>query len=101
MDPTCKVHTEMLRAANLDELDIPTNHDGRPMRRTAYAIPPEQFSDEQDSDSEQEGPYEKLSKKYQKEREDSVDDNNIPQKLIKPWNSNKMRILERRNLRVL
>ena len=38
------------------------------MRKTAYAIPPEQSSDEHDSDSEQEGPYEKLAKKYQKER---------------------------------
>ena len=75
---TCKVHAEMLRAANLDEWDIPTTHDGRPMRRTAYAIPPEQSSDEHDSDSEQEGPYEKLAKKYQKEREDSDDEDNIP-----------------------
>ena len=74
---TCKVHAEMLRDANLDEWDIPTIHDGRPMRKTAYAIPPEQSSDEHDSDSEQEGPYEKLVKKYQKEREDSDDEDNI------------------------
>ena len=65
---TCKVHAEMLRAANLDEWNIPTTHDGRPMRRTAYAIPPEQSSDEHGSDSEQEGPYEKLAKKYQKRK---------------------------------
>ena len=74
---TCKVHAEMLRAAKLDEWDIPTPHDGRPMRRIAYAIPPEQSSDEHDSDSEQEGSYEKLAKKYQKEREDSDDEDNI------------------------
>ena len=66
LDGSCKVHAEMLRAANLDEWDIPTTHDGRPMRRTAYAIPPEQSSDEHDSDSEQEGTYEKLAKRYQK-----------------------------------
>ena len=75
---TCKVHAEMLRAANLDEWNIPTTHDGRPLRKTAYVIPPENSSNEDDSDFEQEGPYEKLAKKYQKERDDSDDEDSFP-----------------------
>ena len=42
-------------------------------QRETNAIP----SDEHDSDSEQEGSYEKLAKKYQKEREDSHDEDSI------------------------
>ena len=68
----------MLRAANIDEWVIPTSTDGRPLRKTAYVIPPEDSSDEESSDTDQEGPYEKLAKKYQKERDDSDEEDNIP-----------------------
>lgn len=74
---TCTVHAEMLRAANLDEWDIPTTHDGRPLWKTAYVIPPENSQNKDDSDSEQEGLYEKLAKKYQKQRDDSDDEDSI------------------------
>ena len=75
---TSRVHAEMLRAANIDEWVIPTSTDGRPLRKTAYVIPPEDSSDEESSDTDQEGPYEKLTKKYQKERDDSDEEDNIP-----------------------
>ena len=75
---TSRVHAEMLRAANIDEWVIPTSTDGRPLRKTAYVIPPEDSSDEESSDTDQEGPYEKLAKKYQKERDDSDEEDNIP-----------------------
>ena len=75
---TSRVHAEMLRAANIDEWVIPTSTDGRPLCKTAYVIPPEDSSDEESSDTDQEGPYEKLAKKYQKERDDSDEEDNIP-----------------------
>ena len=75
---TSRVHAEMLRAANIDEWLIPTSTDGRPLRKTAYVIPPEDSSDEESGDTDQEGPYEKLAKKYQKERDDSDEEDNIP-----------------------
>ena len=68
----------MLRAANIDEWVIPTSTDGRPLHKTAYVIPPEDSSDGEFSDTDQEGPYEKLAKKYQKERDDSDEEDNIP-----------------------
>ena len=75
---TSRVHAEMLRASNINEWVIPTSTDGRPLRKTAYVIPPEDSSDEESSDTDQEGPYEKLAKKYQKERDDSDEEDNIP-----------------------
>ena len=75
---TSRVHAEMLRAANIDECVIPTSTDGRPLHKTAYVIPPEDSSDEESSDTDQEGPYEKLTKTYQKEKADSDDEDNIP-----------------------
>ena len=75
---TSRVHAEMLRAANIDEWVIQTSTDGRPLRKTAYVIPPEESSNEESSDTKQEGPYEKLAKKYQKERDDSDEEDNIP-----------------------
>ena len=50
----------------------------RPLRKTVYVIPPEDSSDEEARDTDQEGPYEKLAKKYQKERDDSDEEHNIP-----------------------
>ena len=75
---TSRVHAEMLRAANIDEWVIPTSTGGRPLRKTAYVIPPEDSSDEESGDTDQQGPYEKLAKKYQKERDDSDEEDNIP-----------------------
>ena len=75
---TSRVHAEMLRPADIDECVIPMSTDGRPLRKTAYVISPEDSSDEESIDTDQEGPYEKLSKKYQKERDDSDEEDNIP-----------------------
>ena len=75
---TSRVHAEMLRAADIDDWMIPTSTGGRPLRKTVYAIPPEDSSDEESIDTDQEGPYEKYAKKYQKERDDSDEEDNIP-----------------------
>ena len=75
---TSRFHAKMLRAANIDEWVIPTYTDRRPLRKTAYVIQTEYSSYEESSDTDQEGPYEKLAKKYQKERDDSDEEDNIP-----------------------
>lgn len=75
---TAQVHAELLRAANVDEWDIPVTTEGRPIRKAAFAIPPEDSTSEEDSESEPDGPTEKIAKRYIKEREDSDDEENIP-----------------------
>ncbi len=73
---TSKVHAELLRLANIDDWEIPQTDDGRPMRKAAYVIPPEDSdSDSTDSDNE---PLLKLAKRVRLERDNSESEDNIP-----------------------
>lgn len=73
---TSRVHAELLRKAELDDWEIPRADDGRPMRRAAYVIPPDDStSEEEDSENE---PLAKLAAKHRHVREDSDEEDNIP-----------------------
>ncbi|XP_062587953.1 superoxide-generating NADPH oxidase heavy chain subunit C-like [Saccostrea cucullata] len=47
-----KAHKELLRLAKIDEWELPTNEQGRPLRKAAYVMPPESQSDNNDDNSE-------------------------------------------------
>ncbi len=66
----------MLRAANIDEWDIPKTPEGRPMRKAAYVVPPEDSESEEDTEVEE--PRRKIAKRYRHERDDSDDEDDIP-----------------------
>ena len=75
---TTKTHAEHLRKANIENWDIPTDTEGKPKRRAAYAVPPDE-SDSDDSSSDDSVPLAKLAKRYRKERENSDNEDVIPQ----------------------
>ena len=72
-----KVHAEHLRLANVDEWDIPKDQKGRLIRKAKYAVPPSSSSSEDVSDHSDE-PLSKIDKKYQKQRDTSSDEDDIP-----------------------
>ena len=75
---TTKTHAEHLRKANIENWDIPIDTEGKPKRRAAYAVPPDE-SDSDDSNSDDSVPLAKLAKRYRKERENSDNEDVIPQ----------------------
>jgi hypothetical protein len=75
---TSRVHAELLRLADIDEWDIPTQENGKPLRKPQYVIPPEVSDSETTSDSEEEMPLAQLAKRYRNERENSDEEDDIP-----------------------
>ena len=70
-----------MRKANIEDWDIPRDDEGKPKRRTAYVIPPDE-SDTSDSSSEDSEPLANLARRYRKEskeRNNSDNENEIPQ----------------------
>ena len=61
---TSKVHSEMLRLANIDDWQVPKTQDNRHLRDAAYVVPPQASDSElsSDSDSEMDVPLAKLAK---------------------------------------
>ena len=51
---TCKVHAELLRPAKINDWQIPKSETGRPIRKAAYVIPPDDSESESLSESENE-----------------------------------------------
>jgi hypothetical protein len=47
-----KAHKELLRLAKIDERDIPKNELCRPLRKSAYVVPPESETNSDESDNE-------------------------------------------------
>ena len=75
---TTKTHAEHLRKADIEEWDIPMNTEDKPKRRAAYVIPPDE-SETDDSSDDESVPLAKLAERYIKERENSDNEDNIPQ----------------------
>ncbi|MES9884949.1 MAG: hypothetical protein ABW185_29245, partial [Sedimenticola sp.] len=77
---TSRVHAELLRAAHIDEWDIPKTADGRPLRKAAYVVPPEdsESEDEGEESDHEDSPLSKVAQKYVRERDNSDDEDNIP-----------------------
>ena len=75
---TTKIHAEHLRKANIEDWDIPTDTEGKPKRRAAYVVPPDE-SETDDSSDDESVPIAKLAERYRKERENSDNGDNIPQ----------------------
>ena len=75
---TCKVHTEMLRLANIEDWQISKDENDKRLRDAAYVIPPEPSDSDSDSDPEMNLPLAKLAKRYRHERETSEDEEDIP-----------------------
>ena len=55
----------------------PKDQKGRPIRKAKYDVPPSSSSSEDESDRSNE-PLAKISKKYQKQRDTSSDEDDIP-----------------------
>ena len=72
-----KAHLEHLRLANVEEWDIPKDTLGRNIRRPRYVVPPSN-SEQSESESSDNEPLAKMSKRYRKQREDSSDEEDIP-----------------------
>ena len=75
---TTKTHAEHLRKANIEDWDIPMDTEGKPKRRAAYVVPPDE-SETDDSSDDESVPLAKLAERYRKERENSDNEDNIPQ----------------------
>ncbi|VDI43801.1 Hypothetical predicted protein [Mytilus galloprovincialis] len=85
-----KVHLEHLKKAKIDEWVIPTNLEGRQLRKTNYVVPPED-SDESDSELPVANPRERLINRYRQERETSSDEDDIPLAELKQKIANRNR----------
>lgn len=57
---TTKAHARHLHHAKLDEWEIPQNLGGRVLRQTQYVVPPENVSEEENSDDEGETSLQRL-----------------------------------------
>ena len=60
---TCKVHSEMLRLANIEDWQISKDETDKRLRDAAYVIPPELSDSDSDSDPEMNLPLAKLAKR--------------------------------------
>ena len=85
-----KVHLEHLKKAKIDEWVIPTNLEGRQLRKPNYVVPPED-SDESDSELPVANPRERLINRYRQERETSSDEDDIPLAELKQKIANRNR----------
>ncbi|VDI05237.1 Hypothetical predicted protein [Mytilus galloprovincialis] len=85
-----KVHLEHLKKAKIDEWVIPTNLEGRQLRKTNYVVPPED-SDESDNELPVANPRERLINRYRQERETSSDEDDIPLAELKQKIANRNR----------
>ncbi|CAC5423266.1 unnamed protein product [Mytilus coruscus] len=85
-----KVHLEHLKKAKIDEWVIPTNIEGRQLRKTNYVVPPND-SDGSESELPDANPRERLMNRYRQERETSSDEDNIPLAELKQKIANKKR----------
>jgi hypothetical protein len=77
---TVKSHAAHMRLANM-EWEIPRNTTGRPLRKVAYMVPPEEelSSSESESDSGvKNSTQSKLAKRFRRKRENSSSEEDIP-----------------------
>ena len=76
---TIKAHAEHLRLANTDDWKIPEDATYPHLRKTNYVINPEiSESESSSSDSDDNIPLSKITKRYRKERANSSDEGDIP-----------------------
>ena len=74
-----KADVEHLQLAQLDVGEIPKDKKGRPACKVTYTVPVNSSSDESDIESsDKEESLTKIVKKYQKQREASSDEDDIP-----------------------
>ncbi|CAC5377435.1 unnamed protein product [Mytilus coruscus] len=85
-----KVHLEHFKKVKIDEWVIPTNIEGRQLRKTNYVVLPED-SDGSESELPDANPRERLINRYRQERETSSDKDNIPLADLKQKLGNKKR----------
>ena len=76
---TVDVHAENIRLAHIDEWPLPEADTERPVRRTAFVVPPtDSSSDSNDESSGEESPTDKIAKRNRGERTESEDEDDIP-----------------------
>lgn len=78
---TTKAHARHLYHAKLDELEIPQNLGGRTIRQTGYVVPPENVSEEEQSDEEEETALQRLVSQTRVERDNSDEEDILLQEL--------------------